>query len=165
YQAGASMDLNMRWIDLTWCHNLNHALPRSKEPLEAFYIDAMLGVKFGSAKVKLSGRENTIAAAFLRDTWEQDFPIPYLGVSAGGQLSRNVWLKGHLQYVNIDGGGNSALHADYGVNVAVRLNPNSQNTELFFEIGYSAVKFDFDNDSDSGLLQYRGPKIGFMARF
>jgi len=47
----------------------------------------------------------------------------------------------------------------------VRLNPNSQNIELFFDIGYSAVKFDFDNDSDSGLLQYRGPKIGFMARF
>lgn len=165
YQAGASIDLENSWLDLTYCHNLTRgdAEEHRGHKLEAFYLDAMLGVKFSSAEVNVVGRENTAAAAYLQDSWSEDFPVPYLGLAAGGQLSQNLWLKGHLKYITVS----DALHADYGVNLALKLNPNSsvQETEWFVDLGYRGVKYDVDSNNDSAELRYTGPTLGVVVRF
>lgn len=177
YQAGADIDIENSWLDLTYCHNLTRsdAEERNKSKLEAFYLDAMIGVKFSSAKVSVEGRENTVAAAYLKDSWSEDFPVPYLGLTAGGQLSENLWLKGHLKYLNANAGGNDALHADYGINLALKLNPagnkrgkriqNQSETEWFIDLGYRGVKYDVDSNNDSAELRYTGPTLGIFARF
>jgi hypothetical protein len=169
YQAGASIDIENSWLDLTYSHNLTRgdAEEHRGNKLEAFYLDAMLGVKFSSAEVSVAGRENTLAAAYLQDSWSEDFPVPYLGLAAGGQLAKNVWLKGHLKYMNVNAGGNDALHADYGINLALKLNQNStvDETEWFVDLGYRGVKYDVDSGNDSAELRYTGPTLGIVARF
>ena len=168
YNVGAAVDIENSWVDLTYCHNLTRgdAEEHRGNKLEAFYLDAMLGVKFTSAKVSVAGR-NPTTNAYQQDSWSEDFPVPYLGLTAGGQLAKNLWLKGHLKYISVNAGGNDALHADYGLNLALKLNPNSgvEETEWFVDLGYQGVKYDVDSDSDNAELKYSGPTLGVMARF
>lgn len=167
YQAGASVRIENTWIDVAYSHNLLRAdtEKRNGEDLEAFYIDGMLGAKFSSAQISLAGRENSFAGAFLKNSWSQDFPIPYFGVAGGGQLGKNLWAHAFLKYMNLKGGSNAALHHDYGINVAMKLNQNSRNIEWFVDLGYRGVKYDLTSDKNKAELTYNGPTLGMFARF
>lgn len=167
YKAGASTRLQNSWYDFTYAHNLVRADSerRDGKNLEAFYLDGLFGLKFSSAQISLSGRENTFASAYLENSWSEEYPVPYIGVAGGGQFSKNVWIKGFLKYVSINAGGNAALHHDYGINIALKLNQNSRNIEWFVDIGYRGVKYDFNNGSDKAELLYNGPTLGAFARF
>jgi hypothetical protein len=57
------------------------------------------------------------------------------------------------------------LHHDYGLNLALKLNPDSVDTEWFVNLGYNNVKYDVDADNDSAELKYSGPTLGLVARF
>lgn len=166
YKVGASADIENSWLDLTYAHNLVQADSEKVNGItkEAFYLDGLLGVKFGSAEISASGRDN-ITNAYIEDSWSEDFPVPYIGLAAGGQLSKNVWARGHFKYISVNAGGNDALHQDYGINVALRLNPDSPDTEWFVDLGYKGVKYDVDADNDNVDLKYCGPTLGVFARF
>ncbi len=167
YKAGAAIDIENSWFDLTYAHNLSKgsSANRQGKMLESFYLDALLGVKFSDAEVNVAGNENTAAAAYLQDSWSETFPVPYIGLAGGGQLAKNLWLRGHLKYIKVNAGGNDALHHDYGINLALKLNPNSADTEWFVNLGYNNVKYDVDADNDSAELKYCGPTLGIIARF
>ena len=166
YQAGASADIENSWLDLTYAHNLVQADSEKVNGIikEAFYLDGLLGVKFGSAEISAAGSDNT-TGAYVEDSWSEDFPVPYIGLAAGGQLSKNVWARGYFKYISVNAGGNDALHHDYGINVALRLNPDSPDTEWFVDLGYKGVKYDVDADNDNVDLKYCGPTLGVFARF
>ncbi|MDN5278150.1 MAG: hypothetical protein PWR01_2115 [Clostridiales bacterium] len=164
YNVGASAKIENSWFDLTYAHNLGRSdsEDRNGKKLEAFYIDGLFGVKFSSAEVSVAG---TSGLSYLEDSWSEDFPVPYIGVAAGGQLSENLWARGYLKYINVNAGGNDALHHDYGINLALKLNPNSQDTEWFVDLGYRGVKYDLDSDNDNAEISYSGPTLGVFARF
>jgi hypothetical protein len=124
----------------------------------------MVGVKFSEAFISVSG-QNVAGTAYFEDSWSEKFPVPYLGITGGGQLSKNLWLKGHIKYIKVNAGGNDALHHDYGINLALKLNPNSESTEWFVDLGYNNVKYDVDSDNDNAELKYCGPTLGIVARF
>ncbi|GAB4284350.1 MAG: hypothetical protein Kow0029_30870 [Candidatus Rifleibacteriota bacterium] len=167
YQAGASTRIKNSWLDLTYAHNLVRAdsEDRTSNKLENFYLDGLFGVKFSDAEVSVSGRENTVAGAYLQDSWSETFPVPYIGIAAGSQLSKNLWVRGYLKYVNVNAGGNDALHQDYGINFAYKLNSAENQTEWFVDLGYKGVKFDVDTGNDDAELSYSGPTLGVFARF
>lgn len=165
YKANAHMRLENSWLDLAYAHNLTRAQQVDKEGREAFYLDGVFGVKFSNAEVTVTGNENSIANAYLKESWEEIFPVPYFGLAAGGQLAENVWLKGYLKYIKVNAAGADALHNDYGINLALKLNPKSTDTEWFVDLGYRGVKYDLQKDNDKADLRYTGPTFGFFARF
>lgn len=165
YKANAHMRLQNSWFDLAYAHNLTRSKQADKEGREVFYLDGIFGIKFSNAKISVSGSENTIVGAYIEENWDETFPVPYLGLSAGGQLADNLWLKGYIKYIKVNAGGADALHNDYGINLALRLNPNHKDTEWFVDLGYRGVKYDLEKDNDKADLRYSGPTFGLFARF
>jgi hypothetical protein len=37
------------------------------------------------------------AAIQIENSWSETFPVPYIGLGAGGHISKNLWLRGHLK--------------------------------------------------------------------
>lgn len=167
YDANAHMRLQNSWFDVTYAHNLTRAREADKEGRELFYLDGLLGVKFSQADINVVGQSDPTVVIPVRyeESWSQSFPVPYLGLAAGGQIADNIWLKGFVRYIKVNAGGNDATHADYGVNAALRLNPRAVDTEWFVDLGYRGVKYDLKNDGDKADLRYTGPTLGVFARF
>ena len=165
YSAGANIKLQNSWFDLAYNHNLTRAKQSDKQGREVFYLDGIFGVKFSNSEISVKGNETTVAAAYIEEKWDETFPVPYFGLAAGGQIADNLWLKGYLKYIKVNAGGADALHNDYGINLALKLNPNSKDTEWFVDLGYRGVKFDIEKDGDKADLRYTGPTFGVFARF
>ncbi|MBU1107704.1 MAG: hypothetical protein KKB51_13615 [Candidatus Riflebacteria bacterium] len=165
YKPNAHMSLQNSWFDLAYAHNLTRSKQADKEGREVFYLDGLFGVKFSNAEIKVTGNDTTVGAAYIEENWDETFPVPYIGLAAGGQLADNLWLKGYLKYIKVNAGGADALHNDYGINLALRLNPNHKDTEWFVELGYRGVKYDIEKDNDRANLRYSGPTFGAFARF
>jgi len=165
YKAGANIRLQNSWFDLAYNHNLTRSKQADKQGREVFYLDGIFGVKFSNAEINVSGNENTVIGAALSEKWDETFPVPYFGLAAGGQIGDNLWLKGYLKYIKVNAGGADALHNDYGINLALRLNPGNKDTEWFVDLGYRGVKYDIEKDGDKADLRYTGPTFGVFARF
>ncbi len=164
YQANASAQIETDWFDISYSHLLavgNHSDPEKKD---AFYLDGIFGLKFSESKINVTGYE-TGTSAYVNQSWSESFPVPYLGLGAGGQLAKNLWLKGQIKYMNVNAAGNDVMHYDFGINAALRINPNATNTEWFVDLGYRKIKFDADTDSNNAELSYSGPTLGLVARF
>ncbi len=164
YQANASADIEANWFDLTYAHVLTTSEKNDDASHECFYLDGLLGVKFTDLDLSVTGVE-PLTNAYVRNSWSESYPVPYLGLAAGGQLGDNFFLKGQIKYINVNAGGADMQHFDYGINAALRLNPNSKDTEWFIDLGYRGVKFDGDSDGDEAEVKYRGPTFGIVARF
>lgn len=162
YVAGANIRLQNNWFDLAYNHNLSRSKQFDSKGREAFYLDGIFGVKFTKAEITVKG---TAAGVYAEESWDESFPVPYLGLAAGSQIGDNLWLKGYLKYIKVNAGGTDALHNDYGINLALRLNPNNKDTEWFVDLGYRGVKFDIEKDNDKADLRYTGPTFGVFARF
>ncbi len=168
YDAGARMTLKNSWFDLGYSHNLTRAKEADKAGRELFYLDASVGIKFSKADIDIAGRSDPAKVAVAvnyNESWSESFPVPYLGLAAGGQIADNIWLKGYIKYLNVNRSGDSASHTDYGVNAAFRLNPHSPNTEWFVDLGYRGVRYDLESNNDKADLKYSGPTLGVFARF
>lgn len=167
YDANASMRLQNSWFDLTYSHNLSRAKQADKAGREVFYLDGLVGVKFSKAQIDVAGKSDptVVIPVTYNESWSETFPVPYLGLAAGGQIADNVWLKGYIRYMKVNAGGTDATHSDYGINAALKLNPNSTDTEWFIDLGYRGVKYDIESDGDRADLRYTGPTLGVFARF
>lgn len=167
YNANAQMRMQNSWFDVTYSHNLARAKEADKEGRELFYLDGLLGVKFSQADINVVGQSDPAVIIPVRyeESWSQSFPVPYLGLAAGGQIADNIWLRGSVRYIRVNAGDIDATHADYGVNAALRLNPRAVDTEWFVDLGYRGVKYDLKNDGDKADLRYTGPTLGVLARF
>lgn len=168
YNAGAQMRLQNSWFDVAYSHNLTRSKEADKEGRELFYLDGLLGVKFSKAEINVAGQSDpatVIIPVRYEENWDESFPVPYLGLAAGGQIADNLWLKGYVRYLKVNAGGNDATHADYGVNAALRLNPKARGTEWFVDLGYRGVRYDLKSDGDKADLRYTGPTLGVFARF
>lgn len=167
YDAGARMRLQNSWFDVAYSHNLTKAKEADKAGRELFYLDGLLGVKFSKAEINVAGQSDPLAGPVVtfNENWDESFPVPYIGLTAGGQIADNLWLKGHVKYLKVNSSGTDATHADYGINAALRLNPKAEGTEWFVDLGYRGVRYDIKSDGDKADLRYTGPTLGLFARF
>lgn len=165
FTAGADMTIKKQWFDIAYMHNLARANHVEEPGREAYYLDAMIGVKFNEADLDITGTEKKAAKTTISESWSESFPVPYIGLGGAGQLSENLWVRGQIKYINVNASGNEAKHSDYGINFAYRLNQNSENTELYVDLGYRGIKYDVDTGDDRAELSYRGPTFGIFARF
>lgn len=164
YQANASADIEAGWLDFTYAHMLTSSEQNDQKAQECFYLDGLVGVKFTDLDLAVAGNE-PVTNAYVRNSWSESYPVPYLGLAAGGQLGDNFWLKGHIKYINVNAGGADMQHYDYGINAALRLNPHCKDTEWYVDLGYRGIKFDGDSDNDKAEVSYSGPVLGIVARF
>lgn len=164
YKAGANIRLQNSWFDLAYNHNLTRSKQADRQSREVFYLDGIFGVKFSNAEISVKGND-TVTNAYVDEKWDESFPVPYIGLAAGGQIGDNLWLKGYLKYIKVNAGGGDAMHNDYGINLALRVNPNNKDTEWFVDLGYRGVKYDLEKDGDKADLRYTGPTFGIFARF
>ena len=109
----------------------------------------MFGVKLSSTEISVTG----------------SFPVPYVGLAAGGQLADRLWLKGNFKVIKVNAGGYDALHSDYSMNAAFRLNPHVADYEWFVDLGYRGVKYNFEGQGDKAEIKYTGPTLGIFSRF
>ncbi len=65
----------------------------------------------------------------------------------------------------MNAGGYDALHNDYNLNAALRLNPSSTGTEWYADLGYRGVKYDLEGQGDKAEIKYSGPTFGLFVRF
>lgn len=163
YDANANMNLVNRWFDVAYHHNLAHSRNNEFPNRDAFYVDGTLGVKFCKSEVRVSGESAGVAAG---GSWSESYPLPYLGLSGGGQISDHFWLKGQVKYMNLKVSGVDALHQDYSINLAYKINPRSvSDAEWFVDLGYRYIKYDIEESNDRAELTYGGPTFGIFARF
>ncbi|MDD2998320.1 MAG: hypothetical protein EOM80_01490 [Erysipelotrichia bacterium] len=163
YQANASMRLQNSWLDLAWSYNLITSKYIDVDAHEAFYLDGVFGIKFSNSEINLTGAD--ALGGRIEESWSESFPLPYIGLAAGGQISDNVWLRGNFKVIKVNAGGYDALHNDYSINAALRLNPKSTETEWFADVGYRGVKYDLEGEGDKAEIKYTGPTLGVFARF
>ena len=163
YDANATinMDVKKHWFDLTYMYNLNHGR-EAVGNRDAFYLDALVGVKFNKAEVDVAGASGGVVA---QSSWDESFPVPYIGLAAASQVADNLWLKGQVKYININFSGNDAKHHDYSLNLAYRINSEINDTEWYVDVGYRGIKYDVETDDDRAELSYCGPTFGVFARF
>ncbi len=164
FAANANMHLENSWFDLAWSYNLTRSQEVEQPGRDAFYLDGQFGVKFSKSDINVSGVDNVLNTR-LEAGWSETFPLPYLGLNAGAQVADNLWLKGNFKIIKVNAGGYDALHNDYSVNAALRLNPHSTDTELFVDLGYRGVKYDLEGEGDKAEIKYTGPTLGLFARF
>lgn len=165
FRANANMSIENSWLDLAWAYNLTRSREVDQPGRDAFYLDGMFGIKFSNSDISVSGNENSIAAARLEAGWSESYPLPYLGLNAGAQISDNLWLKGQFKLIKVNAGGYDALHNDYNLNAALRLNPNSKNTEWYADLGYRGVRYNLEGEGDKAEIKYSGPTFGLFTRF
>ncbi len=168
YNAGASLRLENSWIDVAYSHSFVRASEADQPGNELFYLDGQLGAKFSNAEINVYGRSDpatVIIPVRYEESWSESFPIPYFGLSAGGQISEKLWLKAGVKYMRVNFSGNNASHADYGINAAFRLNDAVSGAEWFVDIGYRGVRYDVNSNGDKADLRYTGPVLGVFARF
>ncbi len=166
YQAGASINLKNRWFDLAWSHNFNFWSQggTSSQEQRGGFIDGMLGIKFSQADLDVAGYA-PVTNAYTTGSWSESFPIPYLGIAAGSQVAKNLWLDGHLKFISVNAGDGSVRSMDFDLNAALRLNPQQKDTEWFATVGYRSFNIDGEADKDNVNVGYRGPTFGLLARF
>lgn len=163
YQASANMRLQNSWLDLVWSYNLINSKEVDEQGRDAFYLDGQFGVKINSSEISVSGRD--ALGVRLEESWSEAFPVPYLGLAAGGQLSERLWLRGNLRIIKVNAGGYQAMHNDYSLNAALRMNPGKASTEWFMDIGYRGVRFNLEGEGDKAEIRYTGPTLGTFVRF
>ncbi|MDD3146025.1 MAG: hypothetical protein PHD82_01875 [Candidatus Riflebacteria bacterium] len=163
FKANAHMSLENSWFDLAWAYNLARSNNVAKDGHDAFYLDGMFGIKFSNSDISVSGVDALNAR--LEAGWSESYPLPYLGLNAGTQVSDNLWLKGSFKLIKVNAGGYDALHNDYNLNAAFRVNPNSKDTEWYIDLGYRGVKYDLEGEGDKAEIKYSGPTLGVFARF
>lgn len=164
FTAGADMTIKKQWFDIAYMHNLTRANHVEEAGREAYYLDAIIGVKFNEADLDITGTDS-VSKARISESWNESFPVPYIGLAGASQLSERFWVRGQIKYININASGNDAMHSDYGINFAYRLNQTGDNTEWFVDLGYRGIKYDVETDDDKAELSYRGPTFGVFARF
>lgn len=163
FAANANMSLENSWFDLAWSYNLTRSKEVEQPGRDAFYLDGQFGVKFSKSDISVSGVDALNAR--LEAGWSETFPLPYLGLNAGVQVADNLWFKGNFKIIKVNAGGYDALHNDYSVNAALRLNPKAKDTEWFVDLGYRGVKYDLEGEGDKAEIKYTGPTFGLFARF
>lgn len=167
YQPGANIQIQNNWFDLAWSHNFrfweNAAGPARRERRGGF-LDGLLGIKVCKADIDVAGLE-PLTNARARGTWSGSFPIPYLGVGGGSQLSPNLWVDGHARFIATTVGGGSLRSSDLDLNAALRLNPEGKDAQWFGVLGYRFFRVDGASGGDEANLGYRGPMFGLLGRF
>ncbi len=163
FQANAHMSLENSWLDLAWAYNLTHSDEVEQAGRDAFYLDGMFGIKFSNSDISVSGVDALNAR--LEAGWSESYPLPYLGLNAGTQIADNLWVKGSFKMIKVNAGGYDALHNDYNINAALRLNPKSKDSEWYVDLGYRGVKYNLEGEGDKAELKYSGPTFGVFARF
>ncbi len=166
YQAGANIKIQNNWFDLAWSHNFRfweHAGTAPRERRGGF-IDGLLGIKVCKADLDVAGLE-PLTNARAKGTWSGSFPIPYIGVGGGSQLSPNLWVDGHCKFIATTLGGGSVRSSDFDLNAAMRLNPDGKDAQWFAVLGYRSFRVDGASGGDDANLGYRGPLFGFLGRF
>ena len=163
FKTNAYMSLENSWLDLAWAYNLTRSKETEKPGQDAFYLDGMFGVKFSNSEISVSGADALNAR--LEAGWSESYPLPYLGLNAGTQVSDNLWVKGSFKIIKVNAGGYDALHNDYNLNAALRLNPSSTGTEWYADLGYRGVKYDLEGQGDKAEIKYSGPTFGLFVRF
>ncbi|HNX74378.1 MAG TPA: hypothetical protein PLM07_07040 [Candidatus Rifleibacterium sp.] len=163
FKTNAHMSLENSWLDLAWAYNLTRSKETEKPGQDAFYLDGMFGVKFSNSEISVSGADALNAR--LEAGWSESYPLPYLGLNAGTQISDNLWVKGSFKIIKVNAAGYDALHNDYNLNAALRLNPKSTSSEWYADLGYRGVKYDLKGQGDKAEIKYSGPTLGLFVRF
>ncbi len=163
YQPNAHMQLENSWVDLAWSYNLTHGSEVEQKGQDAFYLDGLFGIKFSSSDIRVTGAD--AVGGRIESRWSEEYPLPYLGLSAGAQISNYVRVKGTFRVIRVNAGGYDAMHNDYNLNAALRLNPNSTGTEWYVDLGYRGVRYNLEGEGDKAEIKYSGPVFGMFARF
>lgn len=168
YNLGASLKLKMHWFDLTWAHNFAAwgSKAATKDDDTFGFIDGLLGVKVSKADLSIKGR-NPATNSYQEGSWDETFPIPYIGVAAGVKISPLIWLEGSLKYISVNVSNGEVKSVDAEINAAVKLNQSKAKTETewLLMLGYRRFSIDGDSDNDNINIGYRGPIFGLICRF
>lgn len=163
YQPNASIRIKNYWFDVKYSHLLSVWGDAAKREENGSFIDALAGIKFVNTELNVSGRD--ALNGIISGGWDQNFPVPYIGLGAGGQLSDNIWLRGEIKYMSINAGGGNIRHHDVDIGAAIRLNPGSRSSEWYATLGYRNFHMRGEKDEDLARIGYRGPTFGIMGKF
>lgn len=158
----------------------NAYLPGASIRLDNHHSDIGLSHSLSSSD---RGRWSVLAGAqFFRNEFEmvqpiiggnrvgqvqQDFSIPYVGISGESRLSKNVGVDGFVKGFSAGGSGDRVRFHDVQGRVLFgpdyRQNPSS--TEIHAFAGFRAWNVSGSADGDQGDLRYSGPIFGAQAVF
>lgn len=166
YRVGAAMKVQNSWFDLAWSHNFTRwdtPTDRGRNRLGG-YFDGLIGIKVNDSSLDVAGYD-PVTAAYNSGSWNEKFPIPYLGIGGGNQISKNFWVTGHFKFLAANVGGGSVKSYDFDLNAALQLNPGSTDSEWFAVLGFRTFHINGESGGDDLTVGYRGPTFGLTGRF
>ncbi|HOY68731.1 MAG TPA: hypothetical protein PLP29_17770 [Candidatus Ozemobacteraceae bacterium] len=163
YSAGAKLNLTNRWFDLGGARLLKVYGDPAKIKTDPSHIEVLYGIKFSRASVDVAGTDNL--GTQVSDSWDESFPIPYIGVGGRARFTDAFGVNGRLKYLSVNSGGDSARTYDYAVEFEWRLNPLTKNEQWFLTAGWRGYLIDGESDTNSIEVGYRGPVVSLTGRF
>ncbi len=163
YNALAFIDLRNAWVDLGWAHLIAVTGRGGDLRSNPGYLEILAGLKYSEIAMKLKGF--SLLGAYQTGSWSDIFPVPYIGIGGGSQLTEHVWIDGHLKYFAFLAGNGDVKTLDGNLTLALRLNPRNRRREFHGTLGYRSFFLSGNSGTDHVKTAYKGPTFGLVVKF
>ncbi len=156
YSPGASVKLKTNFLDVELSHLLN-------ETRHSVW-QLLCGVKFSNLFMRL---EQQMIAGIRTGELDQNFRVPYMGITCSNRLSDNISLNATIKSFSFNYSGAKARMTDFDLALLIGKDyaKHPSENEWYGTLGYRYFLMRGKSDGDLSEVIYSGPTFGVESRF
>ncbi len=120
---------------------------------ERGFVGVIVDLKYNKMNAQLS-------APLVAQTYERNVLVPTIGGIWRGYVATTTSITAELTWLKFNHGEVHAKAYDYDI-----YGTGNFGRHAGMQFGYRSLKFNYDADSDAGVLKLKGPYIGLLVRF